>query len=79
VHEAGWYAEQDVDLRTGVTVAAVDRTAAPTTRSAGVRGSGQQPVAGALGSWTIRRSSALSRSSTATAALPSGATATSLN
>src|SRR4051794_17746808 len=27
VHEAGWYAEQDVDLRTGVTVAAVDRAA----------------------------------------------------
>jgi 3-phenylpropionate/trans-cinnamate dioxygenase ferredoxin reductase subunit len=27
VHEAGWYAEHDVDLRTGVGVAAIDRTA----------------------------------------------------
>jgi 3-phenylpropionate/trans-cinnamate dioxygenase ferredoxin reductase subunit len=27
VHEAGWYAEHDVDLRTGVGVAAVDRSA----------------------------------------------------
>ena len=27
VHEAGWYAEHDVDLRTGVGVAAIDRAA----------------------------------------------------
>jgi 3-phenylpropionate/trans-cinnamate dioxygenase ferredoxin reductase subunit len=27
VHEAGWYAEHDVDLRTGVAVAAIDRAA----------------------------------------------------
>src|SRR4051794_22535690 len=27
VHGAGWYAEHDVDLRTGVGVAAIDRTA----------------------------------------------------
>jgi 3-phenylpropionate/trans-cinnamate dioxygenase ferredoxin reductase subunit len=27
VHEAGWYTEHDVDLRTGVGVAAIDRTA----------------------------------------------------
>ena len=27
VHDAGWYAEHDVDLRTGAAVAAIDRTA----------------------------------------------------
>src|SRR3954447_26338577 len=27
LHDEGWYAEQDVDLRTGTTVAAIDRPA----------------------------------------------------
>src|ERR1700732_523415 len=39
VHPADWYAEHQVDLRTGVTVTAIDRGTAivTTTRAAGTR------------------------------------------
>ena len=35
VHEAGWYAEHDVDLRLGTTVAAIDRAARRVTLDSG--------------------------------------------
>jgi NADPH-dependent 2,4-dienoyl-CoA reductase/sulfur reductase-like enzyme len=35
VHEAGWYAEHDVDLRLGVTVTSIDRVARQVSLSAG--------------------------------------------
>src|SRR4051812_4124506 len=37
VHDAGWYADHDVDLRTGCTVTAVDRAARQVTLADGER------------------------------------------
>jgi 3-phenylpropionate/trans-cinnamate dioxygenase ferredoxin reductase subunit len=66
VHEAGWYADHDVDLRTGTTVTAIDRAAHEVVTGDGERigyeklllATGAEPrtlpIPGADTAWTLR-------------------------
>jgi 3-phenylpropionate/trans-cinnamate dioxygenase ferredoxin reductase subunit len=66
VHDAGWYDEHDVDLRTGTTVTAIDRAAHEVVTSGGERigyeklllttGASPRslPIPGADTAWTLR-------------------------